>query len=59
MRLRTTPTPKQRPKPTAGLSSPKKDSKVGCLCRNKNIYSRKCCDKSLGAQGIGLIYKTD
>jgi hypothetical protein len=30
---------------------------MGCLCRNKNTYSTKCCDKTIGAQGIGLIYK--
>ena len=30
-----------------------KGSKRGCLCKDKNIYSRKCCDGSLWAQGIG------
>jgi hypothetical protein len=57
MKLRTSYQPKAKPQPTQGLSSPRKSSRVGCLCRNKNTYSIKCCDKSLGAQGIGLIYK--
>jgi hypothetical protein len=39
---------------TFSLSSPK-DSRRGCLCRNKNIYSTKCCDGNLPNQGIGLI----
>ena len=56
MKLRTYSTPKPKPEPPAGLSSPKKDNRMGCLCRNKNTYSIKCCDKTLGAQGIGLIY---
>ena len=30
-----------------------KGSKRGCLCKDKNTYSRKCCDGSLRAQGIG------
>jgi hypothetical protein len=56
MKLKTIATPKQKPQPTASLSSPRKDSRAGCLCRNKPVYSVKCCDKTLGAQGIGLIY---
>ena len=28
-----------------------------CLCKN-NTYSRKCCDGSLRAQGIGNINRT-
>jgi hypothetical protein len=58
MKLKTIATPKQKPQPTASLSSPRKDSRMGCLCRNKPVYSVKCCDKTLGAQGIGLIYGT-
>ena len=30
-----------------------KGSKRGCLCKDKNTYSRKCCDGSLWAQGVG------
>jgi hypothetical protein len=30
-----------------------KGSKRGCLCKDKLTYSRKCCDGSLWAQGIG------
>ena len=33
-------------------SSPKNDSRA-CLCKDKNTYSRKCCNGSLWAQGIG------
>jgi hypothetical protein len=43
--------------PTLGLSSPGKGSRVGCLCKNKPVYSRQCCDKTLIAQGIGLTQK--
>ena len=32
-----------------------RDSKRGCLCKNGKTYSRKCCDGSVGAQGIGKI----
>ena len=39
---------------TPSKTSPKA-SKRGCLCKNKNTYSRKCCDGSLWAQGIGKI----
>ena len=35
-------------------SSPKNDSR-GCLCKDTNTYSRKCCDGSIWAQGIGSI----
>jgi hypothetical protein len=58
MKLKTIATPKQKPQPTASLSSPRKDSRMGCLCRNKPVYSTKCCDKTMGAQGIGLTYGT-
>jgi len=36
---------------TPSRTSPK-SSRRGCLCKN-NTYSRKCCDGSLLAQGIG------
>ena len=32
-----------------------KGSTRGCLCKDKDTYSRKCCDGSLWAQGIGVI----
>ena len=40
---------------TPSRTSPKND-KRGCLCPD-NKYSRKCCDGSLQAQGIGTIYR--
>jgi hypothetical protein len=58
MRLKTVATPRQKDEPTLSLSSPSKRSRMGCLCRNKPVYSIKCCDKTLGAQGIGLIQET-
>lgn len=36
-------------------TSPKGGTR-GCLCKD-NTYSRKCCDGSLQAQGIGSIDK--
>jgi len=36
------------------IASPK-NSQRACLCKDKNTYSRKCCDGSLWAQGIGVI----
>ena len=30
-----------------------------CLCWDTNTYSRKCCDGSVEAQGIGVISRTD
>mgnify|MGYP003643602303 CR=1 FL=1 len=38
---------------TLGMSSPRGD-KRGCLCKN-GTYSRKCCDGTLRAQGVGRI----
>ena len=35
-------------------TSPKSDRR-GCLCKNKNIYSRECCKGGITNQGIGLI----
>ena len=37
---------------TPSVTSPKGSAR-GCLCKDKNTYSRKCCDGSLWAQGIG------
>ena len=38
------------------IPSPQND-KRGCLCKNGK-YSRKCCDGTLRAQGIGSITET-
>jgi len=40
---------------TPSWTSPKGGSR-GCLCED-NTYNVKCCDGSLQAQGIGLIYR--
>jgi hypothetical protein len=40
--------------PTQGLSSPK-NSQRGCLCPDRDLYLRECCDGSLQAQGVGVI----
>ena len=37
---------------TPSKSSPKGCNR-GCLCWDTNKYSKKCCDGSLRAQGIG------
>lgn len=37
--------------------SPQND-KRGCLCKDGKTYSRKCCDGSFQAQGIGSITRT-
>ncbi len=39
---------------TASNSSPV-GGRRGCLCQDGRTYSRKCCDGSLLAQGIGSI----
>ena len=31
------------------------NGRTACLCKNGKTYSRKCCDGSVGAQGIGRI----
>jgi len=31
----------------------------GCLCKDGKTYSRKCCDGSIGAQGIGSTVNTN
>ncbi len=38
---------------TLGQSSPT-NNRRGCLCKN-GTYSRKCCDGTLRAQGVGRI----
>ncbi len=39
---------------TPSNSSPKSNRRA-CLCKDKLTYSRKCCDGSLPAQGIGQV----
>lgn len=41
---------------TQGLAT-RQDDERACLCAN-GTYSRKCCDGSLQAQGIGKITRT-
>ena len=48
---------KKRRKYVESRTSPK-GSKRGCLCADGKKYSRKCCDGSLEAQGIGNITGT-
>jgi hypothetical protein len=43
---------------TPSYSSPKGGGIRACLCRN-GTYSRKCCDGSLQAQGIGNIVRVE
>ena len=43
---------------TPSKSSPKGGNR-GCLCWDKNNYSKKCCDGSLRAQGIGRTRGTE
>jgi len=40
--------------PTRGLSSPK-NNRRGCLCVDRDEYSRDCCGGALISQGIGVI----
>lgn len=44
---------RNKPFKTPSRSSPK-NSRRACLCAD-NTYSRKCCDGSLQAQGIGDV----
>lgn len=43
---------------TPSYSSPKAGSKRGCLCPDGK-YSKKCCDGTLQAQGIGATTGTE
>ena len=49
---------KKNKKPLQSYSSPKNRQRA-CLCWDTNTYSSKCCDGSLGAQGIGNVTGTD
>jgi len=42
---------------TPSKTSPK-GSRRGCLCKDGRTYSKKCCDGSLQAQGIGNITRS-
>lgn len=42
---------------TPSRSSPKPGGNRACLCRDGR-YSRRCCDGSLQAQGVGNVYAT-
>ena len=44
-------------KKTPSRTSPR-SSRRGCLCK-KGTYSKKCCDGSLQAQGVGSLYGED
>ena len=41
-------------KETPSYSSPKGGTR-GCLCKDGKSYSKKCCNGSLRAQGIGNV----
>ena len=43
---------------TPSRSSPQGGGTRACLCKDKNTYSKKCCDGTLWAQGIGNISRT-
>jgi hypothetical protein len=43
---------------TPSRSSPQGGGTRACLCKDKNTYSKKCCDGTLWAQGIGNITRT-
>jgi len=45
---------KRRKNATVSKSSPKSSSR-GCLCPDGRTYSRKCCDGTLEAQGVGKV----
>ena len=45
---------KSRKNATLSFSSPRA-SRRGCLCPDGKTYSKKCCDGTLEAQGIGKV----
>lgn len=45
---------RRRKNATLSYSSPRSSSRA-CLCPDGRTYSRKCCDGTLEAQGIGSI----
>ena len=44
-------------KNTPSRTSPKRSTRA-CLCKDSNTYSRKCCDGSIWAQGVGISIDT-
>ncbi len=48
------PNKSRRKNATVSHSSPKVSSR-GCLCPDGKTYSKKCCDGTLQAQGIGKV----
>lgn len=45
---------RRRKNATLSYSSPRSSSR-GCLCPDGRTYSKKCCDGTLEAQGIGFL----
>jgi len=45
---------RRRKNATLSYSSPRGSSR-GCLCPDGRTYSRKCCDGTLEAQGVGRL----
>lgn len=45
---------RRRKNATLSFSSPRA-SRRGCLCPDGKTYSKKCCDGTLEAQGIGKV----
>ena len=45
---------RRRKNATLSYSSPRGSSR-GCLCPDGRTYSRKCCDGTLEAQGVGKV----
>ena len=43
---------------TPSRSSPQGGGTRACFCKDKNTYSKSCCDGSLWAQGIGNITRS-
>lgn len=43
---------------TPSRVNPRPGSNRACLCKDKDIYSKKCCDGTMWAQGIGQITRT-
>ena len=44
----------RRKNATPSKTSPKSSSR-GCLCPDGKTYSKKCCDGTLEAQGVGKV----
>ncbi len=46
--------PNRKKDATPSKTSPKSSSR-GCLCPDGKTYSKKCCDGTLEAQGVGKV----